>query len=114
MGVPKPWAELCSAFSAWRCREEIEASDGREFWQRSRPGCGLPQRLAARFRCGLDSRGETPPELAGEDARATICPRREKDSVQMRPLVRLCSPGTEISLKLKVQSPKPEQLQVTG
>ena len=34
---------------------------------------------------GMDSRGETPPELAGEDARATIGPGNEKHSVKIRP-----------------------------
>jgi hypothetical protein len=34
----------------------------------------------------LDSRGETPPEPAGEDARATILPGEAKNGVKMRPL----------------------------
>ena len=33
----------------------------------------------------LDSCGGTPPELAGEDARAAISAREGKNSVQMRP-----------------------------
>jgi len=37
----------------------------------------------------VDSRGETPPELAGEDARATICPRSEKDGVKMHPNLKI-------------------------
>jgi hypothetical protein len=34
---------------------------------------------------GLDSRGETPSESAGEDARATTLPGGAKNSVKMRP-----------------------------
>jgi hypothetical protein len=32
----------------------------------------------------LDSRGETPPELAGEDVRATISPGDDGGGVKMR------------------------------
>jgi hypothetical protein len=47
-------------------------------------GCGFRRRLAARAGGLLDSRGETPPEPAGEDARATFLPGDDKNSVKLR------------------------------
>ena len=49
------------------------------------------RRVAAASRCedsrlGLDSRGGTPPELAGEDARATISPGDDGGGVKLRPV----------------------------
>jgi len=49
------------------------------------PGCGFRQRLAARTDRPLDSRGETPLEPAGEDARATLLPHDDENSVKMHP-----------------------------
>ncbi len=58
------------------------------------------RRVPAASRCGapafgLDSRGRRL-ELAGEDARATIGPRNDKDSVKMRPLESLLKRRTSI------------------